>query len=314
MGSSTVVFMGLNKINGVDMWGMISQYDGCAFRAVPTNLKTDQYVSFLDDVILPMWKNNKDLVFMHVEPYYISIRQIYEIRPHDGNKSQSTVRYLGAEIKELMTVDDRRAELTGADETTIVYNQVTAAEFALEQCQQSFLDIFQNTRVVTPPRIDQFLDVMLVEPDETSMAADQSMESMAPTMASDTEMVSVESGESVVSGSDFVPEFAQLAANMVIEDFQIARFKGYKQLFVLLNQENLYFSAEGVPIACRENDQKMSSVPVCEYDWSKHKISRNARKQLIKRTLTPLRRETLRIGESKEGCSNNCFSVEHVLI
>lgn len=62
---NNVVFMGLNEINGVKMIGMISRFDGCEFR-VTLQLTAQKYESFLDNVILPMWKANQNLVFMHV--------------------------------------------------------------------------------------------------------------------------------------------------------------------------------------------------------------------------------------------------------
>lgn len=63
---SRVVFMGLNKINGFEIWGVISQFDGCSFRAVVGTMKTLQYVSFLDNVVLPLWKRDRNLIFVHV--------------------------------------------------------------------------------------------------------------------------------------------------------------------------------------------------------------------------------------------------------
>lgn len=63
---SLAVFVGLKKVDDIEMLGVVSQFDGCAFHVVTTGLTTHKYVSFLDDVILPMWKLNKNLVFVHV--------------------------------------------------------------------------------------------------------------------------------------------------------------------------------------------------------------------------------------------------------
>lgn len=62
---SRVVFMGINEASGIKMWGAVSEFDGCAFRAV-VSLKTHQYVSFLETVIFSMWNKNKKLIFMQV--------------------------------------------------------------------------------------------------------------------------------------------------------------------------------------------------------------------------------------------------------
>ncbi|KAG4070331.1 hypothetical protein HA402_006473 [Bradysia odoriphaga] len=108
-----------------------------------------------DDVLADLRRVGATL--RQMEPYYICLRQVYEIRPNESDRTESIVRYLGCEVKELMTVDDRLAELTGAEDVTIVYEQgdseVTAAEFALKYCEQSFLDAFRNVRVDTPPKI-----------------------------------------------------------------------------------------------------------------------------------------------------------------
>ncbi|KAJ6639751.1 hypothetical protein Bhyg_12498, partial [Pseudolycoriella hygida] len=57
--------MGSNKKNGIEMFGVISEFDGCTFRAIGRPLNAHQYVSFLDNVIYPMWKKNENLIFMH---------------------------------------------------------------------------------------------------------------------------------------------------------------------------------------------------------------------------------------------------------
>lgn len=64
-----VVFIGLKKINGIEVLGAISRLDGCPFRAVGYQLKTHQHVSFLDDEIYPLWKKNKNLIFVQVRKH-----------------------------------------------------------------------------------------------------------------------------------------------------------------------------------------------------------------------------------------------------
>ncbi|KAJ6642713.1 hypothetical protein Bhyg_07667 [Pseudolycoriella hygida] len=46
------------------MFGVISEFDGCTFRAIGRPLIAHQYVSFLDNVIHPMWKKNENLIFI----------------------------------------------------------------------------------------------------------------------------------------------------------------------------------------------------------------------------------------------------------
>ncbi|KAJ6634067.1 hypothetical protein Bhyg_17710, partial [Pseudolycoriella hygida] len=49
------------------MFGVISEFDGCTFRAIGRPLIAHQYVSFLDNVIHPMWKKNENLIFIDID-------------------------------------------------------------------------------------------------------------------------------------------------------------------------------------------------------------------------------------------------------
>lgn len=61
-----IVFTGTNKIEGLQMWCAVTKGGQSTLRPVRGQLTTEQYVSYMEDVILPMWSSNQNLIFVQV--------------------------------------------------------------------------------------------------------------------------------------------------------------------------------------------------------------------------------------------------------
>lgn len=58
------VFTGTKKIGGLQVWCAIKNGGNSSIRAVYGKFTTKQYVSYMDNVIVPMWNANKNLYFV----------------------------------------------------------------------------------------------------------------------------------------------------------------------------------------------------------------------------------------------------------
>lgn len=63
---SRVIFTGQTKIGGIRVWGSISVYGPCRIRHFDHQLTSPQYVSILEEIVLPMQNRNENLIFMQV--------------------------------------------------------------------------------------------------------------------------------------------------------------------------------------------------------------------------------------------------------
>lgn len=70
---SRVIFSGEKKVGSVNIWASISEYGPHKMRYISDSFSSAQYVSILDDIVLPLRNQTANMIFMQVmnHNYYL---------------------------------------------------------------------------------------------------------------------------------------------------------------------------------------------------------------------------------------------------
>ncbi len=85
---NNVILTGVKEIGGITMLCAISQQvrEHCTLRVVGGRLHRLQYISFLDQIVLPIWNFNNNFIFVQVNNFNI---QIFILRVLSDSVSQN---------------------------------------------------------------------------------------------------------------------------------------------------------------------------------------------------------------------------------